>query len=50
MDDKKYSLKEELKNELAEFDVNSKIKKEDLELDQNIDDKYTSSAFSRYKN
>lgn len=50
MDDKKYSLKEELKNELAEFDVNSKIKKEDLELDQNIDDKYTSSVFSRYKN
>ena len=50
MEEKKYSLKEEIKNELDELNVNSKINKEDLEIDQNIDDKFTSSAFSRYKN
>lgn len=50
MEEKKYSLKEEIKNELDELNVNSKINKDDLEMDQNIDDKFTSSAFSRYKN
>lgn len=50
MEEKKYSLKEEIKNELDELNVNSKINKDDLEIDQNIDDKFTSSAFSRYKN
>lgn len=50
MEGKKYSLKEEIKNELDELNVNSKINKDDLEIDQNIDDKFTSSAFSRYKN
>ena len=50
MSDKKYSLKEELKNELDDINANSNTKDKDLEFDKNIDDKYTSSVFSRYKN
>lgn len=49
MGKEKYSLKEELKEELRESS-NLGIRPEDLEIDKNIDDKYTSSALDRYKN
>lgn len=49
MDFGKYSLKEEIKEELADS-VQNKYKIEDLEFDESIDDKYTSSVFNKYKN
>lgn len=49
MDFGKYSLKEEIKEELADT-VQNKYKIEDLEFDESIDDKYTSSVFNKYKN
>ena len=49
MDFGKYSFKEEIKEELADS-VQNKYKSEDLEFDECIDDKYTSSVFNKYKN
>lgn len=49
MDFDKFSIKEELKNELKETTQNQ-IKSEDLEFDESIDDKFTSSVFNKYKN
>ena len=49
MDFGKYSLKEEIKEELADS-VQNKYKIEDLEFDESIDDKYTSTVFNKYKN
>lgn len=48
MDFGKYSFKEEIE-ELADS-VQNKYKSEDLEFDECIDDKYTSSVFNKYKN
>ena len=50
MKKEKHGFKEELRNELEELKLNSKHSKDDLELGQNIDDRYTSSVFSRLKN
>ena len=49
MGNEKYSLKDEIKEELRESS-SSTIRPEDLEIDKNIDDKYTSSVLDRYKN
>ncbi len=48
MEKKKYNLKDETKEELRDFLPNN-IKPEDLEIDENVDDKYTSTIFERYK-
>ncbi len=48
MSEKKLNLKEEIKEELRESSV-SHITEKDLEIDKNIDDKYTHSALNKYK-
>lgn len=45
----KYKLSDEAKEELRDS-IPRNIKPEDLEFDEQIDDKYTSSVFARYKN
>ena len=47
MENEKYSLKEEIKEELKES--SSSIKPNDFEINENIDDKYTSSVLNKYK-
>lgn len=47
--EEKYKLRDEAKEELRDSIPNN-IKPEDLEIDEHIDDKYTSSVFARYKN
>lgn len=48
MKKEKHNIKEETKEELRDF-LPGKIRPEDLEIDDNVDDKYTSSVFARYK-
>ena len=47
--EEKYRLRDEAKEELRDS-IPKNIKPEDLEIDEHIDDKYTSSVFARYKN
>lgn len=48
MKKEKYSMKEELKEELRSTTQN--VKPEDLDMDETVDDKYTSSVFEKFKN
>mgnify|MGYP005764941871 CR=1 FL=1 len=48
MKKEKYSMKEELKEELRSTTQN--VKPEDLNMDETVDDKYTSSVFEKFKN